>query len=141
VLQLDLEANLIRAIDPFPDSRTIINNVSVSPSGTYIAVWVTTDPVLRSDLFITDFEGSLIRQITNFDPMDMYSFNVFNTADIAWSPDETQIGFCLHITDYDADAYGYGCKQSVAANTSASSIDELEEIPLETYDLWINQQE
>ena len=141
LLQLDLEANLIRVIDPVPDSRTIINNVSVSPSGTYIAVWVTTDPVLRSDLFITDFEGSPFRQITNFDPMDMYSFNVFNTADIYWSPDETQIGFCLHITDYDADAYGNGCKQSVAANTSASSTDELEEIPLETYDLWINQQE
>ncbi len=142
--QIDLEGNLIRALDPETDSRTIIENVSVSPSRTHIAYWMTPDPALRPNLFVTDFEGSPIQQLTDFDPMDFHSFSIFGENSIAWSLDETQIGFCFHREPVDwfyISQLGKNCKKHFAVSTRASSTNEFEEISLETYELWINQQE
>ena len=152
--QFDLEGNLIRTLNPYTDSQTIIEAVSVSPSGTHVAYWETTNPVLRPNLFVTDFEGSPVQQLTDFDPMDFYSFSIFGVPDssifddppIVWSLDETQIGFCIQHehTERTPDRYGWrtvlgDCQKQFAVSTSASSTNELEEISLETYELWLNQ--
>jgi len=153
--QFDLEGNLIRTLNPDTDSQTIIEAVSVSPSGTHIAYWETTNPVLRPNLFVTDFEGSPVQQLTDFDPMDFYSFSIFGIPDssvfddppIVWSLDETQIGFCIQHkhTERQLDGSGWrsklgDCQKQFAVSTSASSTKEIEEISLETYELWANQQ-
>ena len=142
--QFDLEGNLIRTLNPDTDSKTIIENVSVSPSGAHIAYWMTTDPVLRPNLFVADFQGSPIQQLTYFDPMDFYSFRTFGGSSIAWSLDETQIGFCLQEGTRRDDFYTYvrdNCKKQFAVSTSASSTNEFEEISPETYLRWLNQQQ
>ena len=103
---------------------------------------MTTDPVLRPNLFVTDFQGSPIQQLTDFDPMDFYSFRTFGGSSIAWSLDETQIGFCLQEGTRRDDFYTYvrdNCEKQFAVSTSASSTSEFEEISLETYELWANQ--
>ena len=144
--QVGLGENPSRALNPELDHRAaegVIHNVSVSPNGTQIAFWISINPLIRPDLFIADFEGSPTRKITNFDPMDVYSFNYFSGGtDISWSPDETQIGFCFYHGHQTVELYGTGdsCAEPVAVNTSASSTSEFEEISLETYELWANQQ-
>ena len=143
--QIGLGENPSRVLNPELDHRAtegVIHNVSVSPNGTQIAFWISINPLIRPDLFITDFEGSPTRKITNFDPMDVYSFNYFSGGtDIFWSPDETQIGFCFHHEHQTVELYGTGdsCAEPLAVNTSASSTSEFEEISLETYELWANQ--
>jgi len=142
--QFDLEGNLIRTLNPDADPQTIIENVSVSPSGAHIAYWMATDPVLRPNLFVADFQGSPIQQLTDFDPMDFYSFRAFGGSSIAWSLDETQIGFCLQEFNWRDDFYTHSrdnCKKQFAVSTSASSTNGIEEISLETYELWVNQQQ
>ena len=140
--QIDLDGNVIRVLVSQDSSQPIIENVSVSPSKTHIAYWMVTDPVLRPNLFVTDFEGSPIQQLTDFDPMDFYSFGTFGGSSIAWSLDETQIGFCIQEGTRRDDFYTYvrdNCEKQFAVSTSASSTSEFEEISLETYELWANQ--
>ena len=105
---------------------------------------MTTDPVLRPNLFVTDFQGSPIQQLTDFDPMDFYSFRTFGGSSIAWSLDETQIGFCFqkgNRLDNFYTAVRDNCKKQFAVSTSASSTNEFEEISPETYLRWLNQQQ